>query len=129
MDVVDWRRRHASSLLCGWYGSRRNLAIGHWYPLICQSRDRHRPGRPKYLSGSRTDIVGLGHRGGPWWCWPDAGYRPVAGYLSAGQGSAWTITPTIMHGLSDLFAHSRLTPLTTAVAPGPSLASSVSVAT
>jgi hypothetical protein len=55
-----------------------------------------------------------------WACgaWGGAGYRPGAGYLSACQGLAWTMTPMIMQGLPDLLAQAWLTPWTTAVSPG-----------
>jgi hypothetical protein len=56
-----------------------------------------------------------------------AGYRPGAGYLSAGQGLAWTITPMTMQGLSDLLDQAWLTPCMTAVSPGLRTTSSVSV--
>src|SRR5919106_1413720 len=52
---------------------------------------------------------------------------PGGGYNSVGQGLAWTITPMIMQGVSDLLDHAWLTPCTTAVSPCLSRTSSVSV--
>ncbi len=54
-------------------------------------------------------------------------YRPGAGYLSPGHGFACTIVPMIMHGLSERLLHAWFTPSTTAVSPGRSRVSSVSL--